>query len=969
MVLVIFGLLLISHQLNCNQKKRTLIISLESKITILRLGFILLWVLFFSPFWVSGQLSFSFQPIDINGLQTNVVTSVAQDDQGYIWMGTNNGIQCYDMYEVIDERRIDGYDRIYIDKHGRKWMSGSSGIAVYDKRSGKTKRLKVVNDSSTYSATFLHWIYEDSDQRIWVRIVFVNGETRYYYFNESKGQFFAYDSILPSTTRIITIIHDSGDGNFWIGTREGLMYYDLEANRYWYPGDTKFPLANFPGAFEPIHSLYSDRKGNVIVVTWSSKPWSSPHVYIVAKKEPILLDYLFPGDIRSVVADSSDNVWLAGEHLLRIDGKSRLVQEVALPANAGITNEILYDREGNIWLGTQHGIFVFDPKQRFEDLENVSADGVKYRGETLSLLCTSDSIIVVGTWEGDHLYFYDKDFKQLPGIDSFTKKEFASTVRVAIWSLLESSDRSIWIGGQHGNLFRVNRRSKKIERFDDQIFKQQTIRAIFEDSQRNIWFSTQSGLILKRDGRSGVISEIGSYGFGFALFFDDSPFLWASSGTNLLKINPDNGGIVEKHTMKPPKPRDNVIVQLYKIIEVKKDKVILNTSEGLVEFNKKTKEFDLQHLRSGYFKPGTVVKNYLNIETIGEGRYVASLGDGTIVKNENQSVTALVTRNFFVSNSSAKLPDGRIIFGSETGFTVVKPSFMTRSLSPFRAPSINNIFLQNRVVNVDSIMHFGLTLNYNQNYFSVSYSALLLRERENIHYFYRIDKSTDYVNNGHSRTISYGGLPAGKHQLEIYFSTPEVKSPLTSISIEVIPPFWATWWFILISIGVTISIFIVIYRIRISKIKELAMVREKIARDIHDEMGSNISTISILSNVLKDKLIQIGAFGKEVQIIEKISRLSTEAMEAASEIVWSVNPKNDSMEEIARRMRLIGSQLEDFGINFSFIVEGDVSGRELKPDIRNNFYLIYKEIITNIGKHSKCKNVSVRISFAGEFGE
>lgn len=917
-----------------------------------------------------AQLSFSFQSIDVgNGLSSNLVTSIAQDEKGYIWMGTSNGIQCYDMYGFVDERSIDGPDRIYIDTRGRKWMAGSSGIELYDYRLRKTKHVPLKNDSKIYAPTFPHWIYEDTSKRLWVRILFDNGETKYYCFNEAQGKFFPYDSILPSTKRIMTVINDSGDQDFWIGTRDGLIFYDHESKSYLYPGDLKFPLPKFAGAFDPTHSLYTDRRGNLIIVTWSSKPWSSPHLYIVDKKGRVLLDHVPYGDVRGVIADSANNIWVAGERLVRIDDRTKAVEVVTLPQNAGVINAISLDREGNIWLGTQRGILVFDPGQRFDDKENVGINGDKYRGETLALLATYDGVIVVGTWGGNHIYLYDKNFKPLSGIDGFPRKEFSDRVVFPVWTLLESSDRSIWIGGQHGKLIRLNRKEKRTEQIDEMVFKQQTIRAIHEDVQHNIWFSTQTGLILKRDNRSGMISEIGRYGLGFAYFMDDGPFLWASTGTNLVKISLDSGKIEGQYSMKLNKPKNNVIVRLSKIIEVNGSKIILTSSEGLIEFDKISKEFRVLRFDSHYFKPETAVKNYLSIEAISKGKYIASLDGGVILNSENQLLSALQTKNFFISNSSLKLPDGRLVFGSETGFTVVKPSFVRKSLVHFKAPSINSVFLQNKAANVDSIMRFGLTLNHDQNYFSMTFSALLFRERENVHYFYRVDESREFINIGHSRRISYGGLPAGKHRLEIYFSTSETKSPSTSVLIEIIPPFWARWWFIAISIIVTISIFTVIYRIRISKIKELAHVREKIARDIHDEMGSNISTISILSNVLKDKLTQTGTSDKETQILEKISRLSTEALEAASEIVWSVNPKNDSMKEVARRMRVIGSQLEDFGINFSFIVEGDITGREFMSEARNNFYLIYKEIITNIGKHSKCRNVSVMIDFTREFGE
>jgi signal transduction histidine kinase len=139
--------------------------------------------------------------------------------------------------------------------------------------------------------------------------------------------------------------------------------------------------------------------------------------------------------------------------------------------------------------------------------------------------------------------------------------------------------------------------------------------------------------------------------------------------------------------------------------------------------------------------------------------------------------------------------------------------------------------------------------------------------------------------------------------------------------------------------------------------KEMARIREKISRDIHDDMGSNLSTINILSGVAMETLSTAPNGPKTKDLLAKISIMSNLVMESIDEIVWSIDPHHDSFEQIIARMRALGGQLENQGIAFSFKIKGDLSKCTLNLEQRHDFYLIYKEAVSNIAKYAKCKNV------------
>jgi two-component system, NarL family, sensor histidine kinase UhpB len=162
-----------------------------------------------------------------------------------------------------------------------------------------------------------------------------------------------------------------------------------------------------------------------------------------------------------------------------------------------------------------------------------------------------------------------------------------------------------------------------------------------------------------------------------------------------------------------------------------------------------------------------------------------------------------------------------------------------------------------------------------------------------------------------------------------------------------------------------------LYRVWKDKARQAVVrMREKVSRDLHDSMGSNLSTINILSNVVMQELSHPQSQLKLKEILDKISSLSTDAMESVDDIVWSLNPRHDSFDEVVARMRLLGGQIfEGQGVNFMFYVYGDPAKCNLDIERRSDFYLIYKEAVTNISKYAKCRNVYLGLTVRSDFVE
>jgi signal transduction histidine kinase len=152
-----------------------------------------------------------------------------------------------------------------------------------------------------------------------------------------------------------------------------------------------------------------------------------------------------------------------------------------------------------------------------------------------------------------------------------------------------------------------------------------------------------------------------------------------------------------------------------------------------------------------------------------------------------------------------------------------------------------------------------------------------------------------------------------------------------------------------------------IYRQRINKLLAVEKLRTKVARDLHDDMGSTLSTINILSSMAKTKMTD--DLQKTSEYISKISDSSQRMMEAMDDIVWSIRPDNDSMQKITARMREFATGiLEAKDIKMTFKVDEKVNGIKLNMEARRDFFLIFKEAVNNVVKYSHAEKCSIHIS-------
>ncbi len=269
----------------------------------------------------------------------------------------------------------------------------------------------------------------------------------------------------------------------------------------------------------------------------------------------------------------------------------------------------------------------------------------------------------------------------------------------------------------------------------------------------------------------------------------------------------------------------------------------------------------------------------------------------------------------------------------------------------------------------DSLLqkHGPIRFGPDDNNFSFHFTGLSFADERGLRYRYRL-VGLDDVWSPPSREpgVTYSRVPPGEYTFEVEAeSVYGVRSATPAqFSFRVARPVWARWWFIsLVVLSVGSGVY-ALYRYRIRQLMAIQRIRQKISKDLHDDIGATVSSIGILASIAQDEGVDVH---KREHYLHTISDQSKYVAETLSDIVWTINPANDSLEVLlARVLRYATELFEARGIDYE--VEGPPEGLHrlsLSMDARQNFYLILKEAINNLAKHSGATEARIRLYLEG----
>jgi len=269
--------------------------------------------------------------------------------------------------------------------------------------------------------------------------------------------------------------------------------------------------------------------------------------------------------------------------------------------------------------------------------------------------------------------------------------------------------------------------------------------------------------------------------------------------------------------------------------------------------------------------------------------------------------------------------------------------------------TITGFKIYNEDLPLDSVLRLEtIELAPDENSFSISfYTADTLVDTPDYYMLEGADKN--WIKVDRSATINYTLLHPGLYDFKTKCDQQNEKIALR-IAIRV--PFWLSSWFIILIGAAVIGIAYLLHTLSIKRLMAVEAIRRKVSRDLHDDIGSTLSTINILSTMAKSKLTEDPV--KASEYISKISDSSNRMLEAMDDIVWSINPLNDSMQKVFARMREFATEvLEAKEVDIQFHFDDHAYDMALNMEQRQDLFLVFKEAVNNIAKYAKATEVSI----------
>ena len=260
-----------------------------------------------------------------------------------------------------------------------------------------------------------------------------------------------------------------------------------------------------------------------------------------------------------------------------------------------------------------------------------------------------------------------------------------------------------------------------------------------------------------------------------------------------------------------------------------------------------------------------------------------------------------------------------------------------------------------------------LKLGPDQNQLQIEYVALGFSPGEGLRYQYKLEGASDeWSHLADGRTVNFSNLAPGAYRFLVRAINADnvLSETPASVSFTILPPVWQRWWFILLTAALLGLVAYALYRYRVTRLLQLEQVRTRIAADLHDDIGANLTTIAVLSEVVHQQIN--GASAMVEAPISSIARLSRESVSSMSDIVWAINPKKDSLRDLTRRMRAFATDsFTSHNIDFEFQPPAADLDMKVGADVRRTVYLIFKEAVNNIARHSACQKARIDIHIEG----
>jgi signal transduction histidine kinase/streptogramin lyase len=925
-----------------------------------------------------------------NGLASNYVFNVVQDDDGFIWISTINGLQRFDGNRFLTFQNEPGNPQsipsefvagAFKDKKNNLWIvTNDNKIGAFNpkKQVYREASIKYRSDKKTFAGKFL---FETSDGKLMMHVL---GDGMYSY-NIWKNEF-VQDSttiVFPPKWTPFFLYREAARNNYWMACDSGIAVFNYKTRHLSYRGHNidNDPVINEFRNELHTYNLHIDSLNRVFLVKWPPDrggPWLMYYNMGTGQRinynlaEQISVGY---HEINGFQEQHNGRLWVYGmPFIAEFTNGDKPFQEIrnAYKDEQSIkfdkVNTMYEDRQQNLWISTTNGLYLFNPEARlFNNFNLVRPDGKGVvEGAVISALEYDNKQLWVGMW-GSGLYAYDEDQQPV----EVPKALQPLKDNLSIWCMVQdSSSKKVWMGLQEGQLLVYDPITEKVDKFFPKIFNGNTIRQVTEDKLGNLWFGTQAGTIIKWDKKlSG-----GDVHTGYSLFMrsglvnklttDKDGFVWVGTmGYGIYRIDPASNNIVEHISNDGPSEYRLSSESVSDILQYN-DSLILVASRSLDIINTKTKT--VTHITSREGLPSNSVmcvqKDTKGIVWLGMVNGICRVDLEKKIFTNYDRRDGIANDNFNPAGAFA-MKDGRMVFTTDHNFAIFDPGKAVRNLQNPEV-KITDFRLMNNSLPVDSLEGLKrISVDYDQNSINIEFNALSYLKQKKVIYYYKLEGlDKNWIRSDERQVAVYNYLPPGDYTFLVRGENEDGTSgdKITKLEMRVQSPFWRTWWFYGLLALIAIGIFYLIDKERVRRFITLQQVRTQIAGSLHQDINTTLNNINLLSELARIKADK--DIDKSKEFIDQIHEKSQRMIEAMDDMLWSIHPENDSMKKTLERMAEYAQGLQfTYGFKVQMFVDDNVRSLRLDMKSRHEIFLIFKESLNNIARHAAATMADINI--------
>ncbi|HVM86936.1 MAG TPA: two-component regulator propeller domain-containing protein [Puia sp.] len=937
---------------------------------------------------VFAQSKYLFQHLTVeDGLMPAAKVSTFQDSEGYYWFASATALQRFDGKDFITYKYNFKNKRAYEtnwsvkpieDKEKNIWVRGSEGILILKRNERRLERL-YMGDAADSNYSNVCNVFKDAKKNMWII---------------SSRNIFRYDYTSGKPVFVETMdedfrhtVYDKRRNGFWIildKLPHEMVYFDCNLQKFRKVPDVN--LLNLFGHDNPISLFKIDADNNL----WISNYIGDLCMYNPDNGKIIYYNILhnrhkgktnLPNSAVFDLTDDGNAIWFTSDFytgIIRFDKRMHSFSFIQKDNGSeyGLHYEsegydIFLDNEKNIWVNTDMGMNIFNPGMHQFRYLNIKTDTSvsDFSSNITSFFESSNKEIWITTW-GAGVFRFDSNFNLIRHYTNQKNNIYSLGEPLnKTWSVAEDSRGRIWVGCQYAMLSVLNTSTGQFKNKYVPEFEKKTIMSIAKDKRNNFWFGLHSGFLGKWDVESDKFflyknlyknEEKNNHAID-GLCVDNANNIWVSTGNDrLIRFDPDMKDVAETAFA-------GVHVLSFSIVN---DSLIIGGSlgQGLFIYNMKTKGkrfFNTDQGLSSNVVYGVLAHNEHDLWILtNEGIERLDMVSWKFTKYGIEDGI----KDFSFDRAFYKLQNGAMLIAANSGIICFNPDNISQKIPP-KNVSITAIRISQNDISVDSVMQLGrLYLVHTQNSIAIDFGSLSFIGRKNFEYYYKLDGADkDWVAAGKQRSVMYANLNPGKYVFKVKSRNRDgiESAGITALIIVVSSAWWQTWWTYSLWAILTVLIIYFVYNYRKANKAELSKMRQKIASDLHDDIGSTLNSISVYSEIAGRQLKENTAATKD--LLDKIGIVSRNMIDNMNDIVWAISPKNDHFEKIIQRMQYFaGEILSGKNILLQFSIDEKVKGINLAMEKRKNFYLIFKEAINNTYKYSMCRTVNVVLAFEQE---